>query len=162
MIATPDTFPIDRWMHEIVPNVFQTMLALDAAPVAESATPATTERVVGAIGVGGESVAGSIYLQIPARLADALTCTLLGLPAEELPAPADVNDVVGELCNMVSGSFKSALSNHGNPCAMSPPSIIRGSAFAIESLPGARRETFHFDCLNQRFSLEIHLQLQDP
>lgn len=160
MISAPPEFPLSKWMHEIVPNVFATMVSLGAVPAAEKEMPAAIERVVGTIGLGGESVIGAIYLQLTAPLADQVTGALLGLEPTEKPAVADVNDAIGELCNMISGGLKSALTDHGFPCAISTPAIIRGSSFSVEAPPDALPETFYFDCPQHRMAVEVHLQIQ--
>lgn len=158
MIADPPSLPISQWIQTIVPNVFRTMLTLDALPAAESQMPEGVDRVVGTIGLGGPSIAGTIYLQLTAPLAEEVTASLLGLPAGETPVAADVNDAVGELCNMVSGGLKSTLMDHGLPCAISTPTIIRGTSFAVEVLSEAIPTIFYFDCPRHRLAVEVHLQ----
>jgi CheY-specific phosphatase CheX len=156
-------FPLREWIDSIVPEVFETMLSLHAvpAPCGESPRSVLGERVSGAIGVAGESLTGAVYLHLSLAFAREITALLLGNAPGDPAQDAEVNDVVGEFCNMVSGKLKSSIANAGVPCAMSPPSIIRGSAFAIEAMPNAQKETFQFDCLNQRLSVEIHLHIQD-
>lgn len=156
------TFPLAEWLHEIVPNVFQTMVSLAAVPASGPTPPVTGERVVGALGIAGDFLLGTVYLQMTAPLAEDVTAALLDLEPGGKPAPAEVNDAIGEICNMIGGALKSIMSDHGNPCAISPPSIIRGSAFAIEPMPDAHVETISFDCLGHRLAVEIHLQTQDP
>ncbi len=117
----PTSFPLSEWIHQIVPEVFQTMVSLEVTTATEKEMPSDVERIVGAIGLGGESVGGAIYLQLTAPLADEITSLLLGLGKDETPTAADVNDAIGELCNMISGGLKSNLANHGFPCAISPP-----------------------------------------
>ena len=70
-----------------------------------------------------------------------------------------VNDVASELTNMIGGGIKSALNDAERPCAMSTPSIVRGLGFTIELAPGARSETFVFDCHGERLAVEVHLKL---
>jgi len=157
-------FPLREWMNSIVPEVFDTMLSLKAAPTpaGSSPHPVSGEQISGAIGIAGETLSGAVYLHLSLPFAREITALLLGSAPGESPAPAEINDLVGEFCNMVSGRLKSSLSDHGAPCAMSPPSIIRGSAFAIEAMPNAIMEKFHFDCLTHRLCVEIHLQPQKP
>jgi CheY-specific phosphatase CheX len=151
-------------MNSIVPDVFETMLSLRAMPAPAASAlrrRSVGERVSGAIGIAGETLTGAVYLHLSLAFAREVTALLLGNSPNDPPKAADINDVVGEFCNMVSGKLKAYIANAGTPCAMSPPSIIRGSAFAIEPMPDAQRETFHFDCLTHHLSVEIHLQPQD-
>lgn len=156
----PTSFPLSEWIHQIVPEVFQTMVSLEVTTATEKEMPSDVERIVGAIGLGGESVGGAIYLQLTAPLADEITSLLLGLGKDETPTAADVNDAIGELCNMISGGLKSNLANHGFPCAISPPAIVRGTSFSVEAPPDAVPEIFFFDCPQHRLAVEVHLQVQ--
>lgn len=157
-------FPLREWMQSIVPDVFATMVSLEAAPTPPGSSPRNGigERVSGAIGIVGLSLTGAVYLHLSLSCASEITALLLGCAEDSPPSAAEINDVVGEFCNMISGKLKALIGDAGAPCAMSPPSIIRGSAFAIESMPDAQIETVHFDCLTHRLSVEIHLQPQDP
>lgn len=96
--SAPTPFPLSEWIQQIVPEVFQTMVTLEVTPALSKLAPATTDRIVGAIGLGGESVSGAIYLQLTAPLADEVTSLLLGMGKDEKPSDADVNDAIGELC----------------------------------------------------------------
>lgn len=159
MTHAPLQFSLREWMNSIVPTVFATMVSLEARPTPPTSHPRSGvgERVSGAIGIAGESLTGAVYLHLSLAFATEVAALMLGAA----PRPADVNDVVGELCNMIGGKLKSLLADHGAPCAMSPPSIIRGASFAIESMPDARLETYRFDCLTYQLAVEIHLQSQD-
>jgi chemotaxis protein CheX len=163
MTSPLQQIPLREWIESIVPEVFETMLAVKAVPTPpDAATPrASGEQISGAIGIAGEELTGAIYLHLSLPLAREITALLLGFGPDEVPAPAEINDLVGEFCNMVGGKFKSTLADHGTHCAMSPPSIIRGSAFAIEAMPDAQMEIFYFDCLTHRLAVEIHLQPQN-
>ncbi len=160
LIAPANVPPLREWMHKIVPNVFDTMVALAVAPSPEFSMPADVDRVVGTIGLGGNNVAGAVYLQLTVPLADLVTSRLLGMGEGEAPAPQDVNDAIGELCNMVSGGFKSNLMDQGMACAISTPSIIRGTSFTVDASLDAISETFFFDCGPHRLSVIVHLQIQ--
>ena len=154
-VATP--FNLAEQIGQIVPNVFQTMLALPATsgPAGELTKSA---RISGTVGVAGDIVTGAIYLHLPEALAVQAARSMLGLPENEMAADGDVNDIVGELTNMVGGGLKSSLCNAERECAMSTPSIIRG-AYAIEVPQDLRVEVFYFNCLEHRLAVEVHLKL---
>ena len=71
---------------------------------------------------------------------------MLGLPPEEVTGETEVNDVVGEATNMLTGGLKSWLCDAGAECAVSTPAIIRGTSFAIEAMPDVARELLVFEC----------------
>jgi chemotaxis protein CheX len=136
-------------------DVFETMLSLKATPSA-GAMPLNVDRVTGSVGFGGENVTGAVYLHLSSAFAVQAAAAMLGLAAEEL-GEAEVNDVIGELTNMLCGGLKSALCDAGSPCAVSTPGIIRG-AFEIEVSPEVQRERFLFDCGGERLAVELHIK----
>jgi CheY-specific phosphatase CheX len=157
MTNTTANFNTAEHIGEIVPNVFDTMLGLRAATTTASLeTP--PERVSGAIGIAGETVTGTVYIHLPEPLAREITRAMLQCTAGQDAGDSDVNDVVGELSNMIGCGLKSRLNDADIVCAVSTPSAIRG-AFAVEPPPGVRAEKFHFACLGARFAVEVHLQL---
>ena len=58
--------------------------------------------------------------------------------------PEEVNDVIGEVSNMVGGHLKSRFCDSGFPCDLSIPSITSGKNFKIESKNWARHERIAF------------------
>jgi chemotaxis protein CheX len=160
MHQTAKPFALRQWVTETIPNVFNTMLSLKAVPAAEDAPPPSGERVSGSVGLGGERVTGAVYLHFSEPFARQVATSMLGMSPEEIGSDAEINDVVGELCNMVAGGLKSTLCDLGAPCAVSTPAIIRGSAFAIETPPDVPREVFVFDCHAHRLAVEVHLKLR--
>jgi len=143
--------------HHLV-DVFDTMLALPATLVPNAGLPHFEERMSGSVGFAGDQVTGAVYLHVSAAFANRMAATMLGLQPEENLPENDVNDVVGEFTNMLTGGLKSWLCDAGSACAVSTPAIIRGSAFAIEAMPDVQREFLVFDC-GERVVVEIHIKL---
>lgn len=156
MNATIPQFHIAAHINDIVTHVFQTMLALPAAPIPTAMLPPT--RVSGCLGIAGERVTGSVYLHFPAALARAAARAMLQCAPGHEAADGDINDAVGELSNMIGCRLKSLLNDADVFCAVSTPSVIRG-AFTIEVLQGVTAKNFYFRCLEQPFAVEIHLEL---
>lgn len=149
-------FDMQSTIGKIVPNVFTTMAGFAANPQQDSPPPGR-DRVSGTIGIAGETVTGAVYVHLPDPLARQIANAILGNPSDQVVADGDLNDVVGELTNMVGGGLKSALCDAGLRCAMSTPSIIRG-AYAIEVPQALRPQVFQFNCQGQSFSVEAHLK----
>ncbi len=139
-------------------EVFSTMLSLPAVPLAEAVPDGTQERVSGAVSFVGETVTGSVYLHVPASFAGQMTGAMLGLPAEETPGEAEVNDVVGEVTNMLAGGLKSWLCDAGAACALSSPAIIRGTSFHILASEGVERIPCGFASGAHRGLVEVHIK----
>ncbi len=140
-------------------DVFDTMLAMKAGLVPNAPPPHFTERVTGSVGFAGETVTGAVYLHLSAPFANRVAAAMLGLPPEENLGQADVNDVVGEATNMLTGGLKSWLCDAGAECAVSTPAIIRGMSFAVEAMPDVARECLVFECGGERVMVEIHIKL---
>jgi CheY-specific phosphatase CheX len=154
--TTPTSFNTGEHIAAIVPNVFDTMLTLPIAVANPGPLPAA--RVSGAVGIAGERVNGTVYIHLPENLARETARAMLQSTPGQAAGDTDVQDVVGEMANMIGGALKSLLCDADLFCAISTPSVIRG-AFAVEAPPGVRTETFYFTCLGQRFTVEVHLQI---
>ncbi len=150
---------VGAWIQETAPNVFETMLALTLVPANHGHADSEHERVCGTVGLGGENVTGAVYLHMAEPLAKKVTSAMLGMPVEEVNTDTDVNDVVGELCNMVAGGLKSTLCDLGSACAVSTPTIIRGRAFAVETTPDVPVHRLTFLCDTHSLLVEVHLKL---
>jgi chemotaxis protein CheX len=100
-------------------------------------------HVAGAVGFTGK-LNGVIYFYVSDVLARQMTCTILGLQPYEIQGDEMVNDVVGELTNMLAGGIKSALCDRGLGCAITIPSVVRGSDFRIETVSNSERHEIRF------------------
>jgi CheY-specific phosphatase CheX len=124
-------------------NVFSTMLKMTV-----ELRPAGTdvnipgERVVGSVGFAGKAI-GVVYIHVSNEFAQAIAGAMLGMKPADL-GTHEVDDVLGEVSNMVGGNLKSSLCDAGLPCALTIPSITRGGDFHIQSMAGGRHESFAF------------------
>jgi chemotaxis protein CheX len=147
-----------------VSDVFKTMLG-KGAQLDESAPPAlktSSPQIVGAVGFIGDIV-GFVYLYLEQPFANQCTGRILGMSEGDLKAAGDevVNDAIGELTNMVAGSFKNALCDAGYPCKLTIPSILRGINLCVEAVGQAHRRRFPFDCGGQRVIADVILKASD-
>ena len=119
----------------------------------------TPPHVVGMVGFTGD-INGLIYLYFDLDFARQCTCELLDMSGMELDQAGDdvVNDAIGELTNMIVGSFKNRLCDAGHPCKLTIPSILRGSNFCVAPTGPTERQISHFDCAGHRVVTDIFLQ----
>ncbi len=118
-------------VHEIVGEIWGSMLELDTAPI-EACEPRDLGREVrAAVQITG-SWEGAVVLECEDAVAAAFTAAMLGL-GEEKPDESDVKDVVGELANMVGGNLKAAL---GAEARLSLPTVVVGANLEV-SVPGS-------------------------
>lgn len=148
---------IRQVLTEHAAEVFKTMLSLPATPLSDPAMPRFGERVTGSVGLGGENVTGAVYLHMSGGLSQRVAAAMLGLSAAEL-GESEINDVVGEITNMLAGQLKSCLCDVGTPCAVSTPAIIRGISYEIEAPHQVRRELLVFQCETEPFAVEVHIK----
>ena len=145
-------------MNRHLVDVFETMLSMKATPAANANAPQLEERVTGSVAFAGDHINGAVYLHLGAPFAGQVAAAMLGLADEDL-GEAEVNDVVGEATNMLTGGLKSWLCDSGAECAVSTPAIIRGSSYVIEPVPDVDREYLVFDCNDNCVVVEIHVKL---
>ena len=116
-------------------------------------------QVVGTVGFLGD-VNGLIYLYFEGAFATHCTCHMLGMTEAEVDEAGDevINDAIGEITNMTVGSFKNGLSDHGYPCRLTIPSILRGRNFSIEPISDSQRFVYTFETEGQRLVADILLK----
>ena len=150
-------FNVSECMAESFVRLFDTMLSIKAVTTSGPTPHHDVDRVTGSVGFSGENVAGAAYIHMSVVAAAKVASALLGLSAEEV-GETESNDVVGELCNMITGGLKSGLCDANFPCAMSTPAIIRGKAFHIEAPPDVQRNLLFFDCQGENIAVETHVK----
>jgi chemotaxis protein CheX len=132
-------------LNYYVPEVMQTMAGLTVVPGSGNASapqPSLLKGVTGSIGLSGK-VTGIVYTAFQDELAKVVAEKILGSEA----ADQDVNDVVAELTNMITGNLKSQLCDMGYNCALSIPSVVRGDDISVSAKTASVsvRNDFVFD-----------------
>ena len=98
----------------------------------DSATsPMKLDGVSGSVSFTGK-MNGVLYLNLPEGLAKAAANRILG--DDPARPPEEINDVVGELTNMVTGNLKSKMADRGFNCALSIPTVMRGVDISVDTL----------------------------
>ena len=151
-----------------VDDVFRTMLDSEAVlkpaeeispaswpTVPAEVSPGLQTHVVGTVDIRGRGCL--LYLYLDETFAKRCTCVMLGMSEREIAGigEAAVNDAVGELTNMIVGSFKNGLCSAGYSCKLTIPSILRGRNFCIEPISSAERNVYSFDCAGRRLVADI-------
>jgi chemotaxis protein CheX len=160
---------LGEMMTGAVEKVFTTMIhrpvtLLPPAPPAEDGEPAATPLeggnftvVVGTVGFVGK-INGLIYLYLPEALAIKIATSMLGLEPGDIGEgdSETVNDAIGELTNMIVGTFKNQLCDRGFDCRLTIPSILRGSRFTIEpAVSTVVRRIYQFETAGERFLSDL-------
>ncbi len=139
-----ESLDLGTMVKNAVKGVFSTMLSLDVTTREEDPEKGLEgDKIMGCVGFAGDA-SGVVCIEMKADFARFITASMLGEDLSEVQGPDEINDVIGELCNMVGGNLKSRFCDSGYPCVLTIPSITHGNDFRISKMSGARRERFIF------------------
>ncbi len=125
-------------------RTFATMLQITLKAMPHNALdPFTEEHVLGEVTFAGKAT-GLVHLRLPKRFIPLLGERLLGLSPADIADTETANDVIGELCNMIVGNFKSNLCDAGLSCKLSPPKILRTEIFKLRTVDGGTAQRYGF------------------
>jgi chemotaxis protein CheX len=114
--------------------------------------------VVGSIGFVGEAN-GVVYIYMHQDVAFQIASAMTGMAVSEVKGEFEiVKDVIGEVSNMVIGTFKNGICDLGFNCRVTLPTVLRGSQMEVDSVQSASRETFHFEYMKQPIVMDLFIQ----
>jgi CheY-specific phosphatase CheX len=143
---------IEKLMEDAVKNVFKTMLNFSAERVAApDKISGSGPCVAGNVGLTG-GLSGMFYIVVSDVLARKITCAMLQITDKEIEGNEMVNDVLGEISNMVAGHFKTRLTTH---CMLTIPSVVRGNDFKVVCTNGSVSKTIYATCNDSLVMLEV-------
>ncbi|HBA73561.1 MAG: hypothetical protein A2X82_00385 [Geobacteraceae bacterium GWC2_55_20] len=108
------------------------------------------------VGLAG-SYSGLVSIHVPWPLAISFTSQMLGMEVTEIDD--DVNDAMGEIANMIAGSFKQHLSKGGSDIQLSTPSVVNGSDYTVTS--GSNIENITLKLATDEEWFIVSLSLED-
>jgi flagellar motor switch protein FliN len=154
-MADSGTFDIKDSIATSVAELFDTMLDMEAVPIAEEEVGNLDGRcIIGTLSFAGE-VIGNIDIQLTDEASRIVTAAMLGMEPEEIEDDEEIKDVVREVCNIVGGNLKSGFEDVGLQCVISTPSITSGDDFEIETLNMDRYDKFGFKFDDQVIYVEL-------
>jgi chemotaxis protein CheX len=106
-----------------VREIFSTMVGMDVPRCAT--LTAADERFKGCVSAMillSGSYNGVVTVHAPPQAARDITAQMLGMEVESVDA--DVLDALGEIANMIGGSFKHHFVNDGHEARLTPPNVI--------------------------------------
>ena len=141
-----------------VRDVFDTMLSMDVESIdAGQTVNFNGDHIVSTVGFAGK-VLGNVNLHVNESFAIEMAAAMLGMELDEIDGEEEIHDVLGELCNMISGDLKSRLCDSGLICELSIPSITTGKEFKIESRGWDRSEKFGFSSNQHLACVEVYMK----
>lgn len=153
------TFDIEPSVVDAVSDLFDTMLSIEI----DRGDPGSLDdwnkpRIAGSVSFAG-AIVGALKVETTDDFARLMTAKMIGMEEDEIEGEDEIKDVILETCNIIAGSLKSALNDHGLSCVISSPTITMGKNFGIETLNMARYEKFAFFYEGNNFLVEICLKL---
>lgn len=143
--------PLIRAVH----RTFATMLKIELKAILPNAIdPFTSEHVLGEVTFAGKAT-GLVHLRLPKSFIPLLGERLLGLSPADIADTETANDVIGELCNMIVGNFKSNLCDAGLSCKLSPPKITRTEIFKLRTVDGGTSQRYGFRATELDFFADL-------
>jgi CheY-specific phosphatase CheX len=135
---------LKTFVDDTVITVFDTLLAMGIGPsICGTAFPTRETQIIGMVGLAG-AIKAVVCLRVPESFSGRVTRAMMGAGPEEPLSEADINDVIGELANIIAGKLKSCFRTTGGPCNLSLPTIVRGHRLDLESVSGTERHSFTF------------------
>lgn len=144
-----------KLIHDDVQGIFTTMVGIEDLlhlPIQVDAQTHFNDCITAMVGFAG-TYDGILNLHVPQTLALSFTSSMLGMEVTELGE--DVSDALGEIANMIAGSFKQHLSRGGNDIHLSTPSIVTGKEYVLSSGSAGDTLTLLFDTCEQWFMVSI-------
>jgi chemotaxis protein CheX len=145
-----------KHLDKDVREIFSTMVGVE---VSSSQIVATSTKfkdcVTAMVGFAG-SFSGLISINTPRSLAMEFTSQMLGMDVTE--CDDDVRDALGEIANMMGGSFKHHFVDDGHEVKLSTPSVISGEEYdmSMGSVPDTL--TLLFESGTEHFMVSVYLE----
>jgi chemotaxis protein CheX len=139
-----------------VREIFSTMVGveLSAAQTADTVTK-FRDCVTAMIGFAG-SYNGMISINTPQKLAMHFASQMLGMELTE--CDDDVRDALGEIANMIGGSFKHHFVHDGHEVRLSTPSVMSGEEYFMNAGSVPDTLTLMFDHGAEHFLVSVYLE----
>ncbi len=140
-------------------NALETML--EVSPV--RGTPylknenLTQGDISAVIGFAGAKVRGSVAISFPTPVALRIYSLMMGEKVYRLTD--EVQDVVGELANIVAGGAKSELANDGLTFNISIPTVVVGKGHSLGTKRDVPVMVIPFDIGKHRFVMEVSMKI---
>lgn len=141
-----------------VKDVFINMVGVEDLmhlPIQVDMTTHFKECLTSMVGLAG-TYNGLVSVHLPWPLAISFTSLMLGMEVTEIDD--DVNDAMGEIANMVAGSFKQHLSKGGSDIQLSTPSVVNGSDYEVSSGNNLENITLKFATDDEWFLVSISIE----
>jgi chemotaxis protein CheX len=116
-----------RNLDSSVEEVFELMMGVKCSRAMEQ-PPAHAESVTAVVGFGG-LLSGACVLRMAGKTALTVAARMTGIEFAEVDDT--VKDAIGEVCNMLAGSWKGKVPELAANCGLSVPAVITGRDYNL-------------------------------
>lgn len=141
-------------------DIFSTMVGVQVTPQAilVESVETFTDSVSAMVGMAG-IFNGVVTLHCSKKMAIHFASEMLGAPATEIDN--DVIDALGEIANMLGGSFKHHFVLNGQEVKLSIPSVISGQEYGLAAGSIPDTMTLKFEAAGEAFLISLYLEEGD-
>lgn len=153
-----NAFDIETCVDKALTQVFDVMIGLPISqtdcrgPVGED-----FHHINGSIGISG-NLKGRVNVITTLEFGQLMTAQMVGAEPEDVIGTDELKDVIGEVCNIVSGTLRSALNDFGITCIISPPSFTTGEKFHVQMVQLPRIERFCYEHAGHLLCVEVGIE----
>lgn len=142
-------------LEESAREVFATMLntAIERDDNGVGVARATKFEVTAMVGLAG-TLSGNFVMRCSRPALEKMAEFMLGAPANE----AEAIDALGEICNMLAGSWKRRIDELVEGCLLSVPAIVLGSQYEVHSPDACNLLKQQFSFGGEIFTLQVKVQ----
>jgi chemotaxis protein CheX len=149
-----------KQLDKDVREIFSTMVGAEIAENSQRVDAVTTfkDSVTAMVGLAGV-FNGLINIHTSRKLAMSFASQMLGMTVEEIDD--DVTDALGEIANMLGGSFKHHFVLGGHEVRLSIPSVITGEEYVMSAGSLNDTLTLRFESEDEHFLISVYLESGD-
>ena len=107
-------------------------------------SPFSGSHVLATVEFAGKGT-GAVQVRVTSEAAQAFAAEVMKIPPEEMTDEAVIDDVVGELVNIIAGNLQSNLCDAGISCRLSAPQVCRVTTFRKQGMAGHAVERLGFE-----------------
>ena len=140
-------------------TTFKVMLRMAIQPLAAGQEiPPPTKQMVGVVSFAGGKLSGNVALTVSPEYARIMAAALLGFEPGEAMEQCVVNDVLGEITNMICGHLVGWLAERSFSTELSPPTVAFSPKVHFQTSPEAFYESYPFADGTHPILLELQLR----
>ena len=119
-------------------EVFETMIFMSLEPCPDGGAAPAADGLLGTITFRG-GLEGCVGICCSSECAKSIAANMLGMEPGTEASESEIYDAIGEVTNMIMGSFKARIIESVGDVQVSIPSVIRGNSLNTVMLEGQER-----------------------